>query len=143
MTEMAEHGTWRVAWGPGQDDDEDEWLVVFRLDPLGRDAEGPQVVVMSTAETEYDAYDPEADVTYDVEYSYTTSFDFQIWGPDKDLIAMVNKQAPYSCHNWAVDLNDAREQAIEWFRTSLMILATGARGTERPSSLESPRQIRS
>lgn len=109
---MPETGTggWRVARGPGQDD-EDEWLVVFRLDALGRDAEGAQVVVTSTAVTEYDSYDPEADLTYDVEYSYTTSFAFQIWGPDGDLIALIDKQAPYSCRNWAVDIHDAHEHA--------------------------------
>ena len=110
---MAEPGKWRVAWGPGQvDEDGDEWAVVFRLDALGRDAEGPQIVVTSTAMTEYDSYDPEADVTYDVEYSYTTGFAFQIWAPDGDLIALVSKEAPYSWHNWAVDIDDARDHAM-------------------------------
>ena len=81
MTEMAGPGTWRIAWGPGQvDEDGDEWAVVFRLDALGRDAEGPQIVVTSTALTEYDSYDPEADDTYDEEYSYTTRFTFQVSG---------------------------------------------------------------
>lgn len=105
--------------GPGQDEDEDEWLVVFRLDALGRDAEGPQIVVTSTAMTEYDSYDPEdeddedEDEKYDPEeYSYTTRFAFQIWAPDGDLIALASKEAPYSWHNWAIDIDDARDKAM-------------------------------
>jgi hypothetical protein len=112
VTEIAGPGTWRVAWGPGQvDEDGAEWAVVFRVDGPGRDAEGPQIVVTGTAVTEYDSNDPEADVTYEVEYSYTTRFAFQVWAPNGDLIALASKQAPYSWHNRAVDIDDARDQA--------------------------------
>ena len=109
MTEIAGAGRWRVVWGPDQaNEDSDEWTVVFRLDDLGRDAEGPQVLVTSTSLTEYDSYDPEADATC----SEDTRFLFQIRAPDGDLIALASKQAPHSWHNRAIDIADARDRAM-------------------------------
>jgi hypothetical protein len=98
-------------WGPALHEDDESWIVVFRMDDRPRDAEGPQIVVTSSATTEYDSYDPEQDITHDVEYSYTTSFEYQVWTTGGKLAVHRREQAPYSWHNWAPSLEDALDGA--------------------------------
>lgn len=43
MTESVAAGQRRVVWGSAGDGD--EWVVVFRMDDLPRDSEGPQIVI--------------------------------------------------------------------------------------------------
>jgi hypothetical protein len=103
---------WRVVWGPVLGQEDESWIVVFRMDDRPRDTEGPQIIVTSSAVTEYDSYDPGQDITDDVEYSYTTSFEYQLWAPDSKLIVHRREQAPYDCHNWAPSLEDALDSAL-------------------------------
>jgi hypothetical protein len=112
MNEAIEQGRWRVVWGPVLDEERESWIVVFRMDDRPRDTEGPQIIVTSSATTGYDSYDPEQDITYDVEYSYTTSFEYQVWAPDRKLIVHRCEQAPYGWHNWAPSLQDDRDEAL-------------------------------
>src|ERR1700731_1804423 len=104
---------WRVAWGPGQDEeDADEWLVVLRLDDLERDAEGPQIVGTSTAKTYDDFLDPEDGSTHEA-HCFTTRFEFQVWDRDGSLVAVAEEEAPYSWHGWEAEFGYARDVAMQ------------------------------
>lgn len=112
MTGATAPARWRVAQAPALDEDGETWRVVLRADDRDPGTEGAQIIVTSTAETQYDSYDPEQDVDYDVEYSYTTSFEYQVWAPDDRLTTHWRQQAPYSWHNYAPSFEDALDSAM-------------------------------
>ena len=112
MSEVVNASRWRVAWGPGQDDEDgDEWAVVFRTDDSDRNAEGPQITVVCTANADYDVYDPESSAINAEEYTWTTRADFQVWAQAGKLIAEAGREAPYGWHGYEPDIGEARNTA--------------------------------
>jgi hypothetical protein len=114
MSETIATGQWRVAWGPAAEGD--EWVVVFRLDDLPRDSEGPQIVVTGTPMSSRDEAEGEDDVDVVVCKSFgnRTDFEFQVRNSVGELIENLRMDDPDDYHaGWESEsLSEASERAM-------------------------------
>jgi hypothetical protein len=115
MTETVAAGQWRVAWGP--EEDGDDWVVVFRMDDLPRDSEGPQIVVtgtpMSSGE-ESEGEDDDDDDEDSEEFGNRTDFEYQVRNSAGDVIANMCTDDPNEYHaGWESEsFSEASERAM-------------------------------
>jgi hypothetical protein len=106
-------GSWCVASGP--DKDGDDWVIVFRMDDEDPDSGGPQIVV--TGSPMSSTYQEDGDEDEDEEfasYGNRTDFEYQIWGPDKGLVARLRVEDPDDYHGgWESEsFEEASERAM-------------------------------
>jgi hypothetical protein len=115
MTETVAASQWRVAWGP--DRDGDECVVVFRMDDLARDSEGPQIVVTGTPMSSREEAGGEDDDDDDEEsesFGNSTDFLFQVRNSAGDVIADLYMEDPDDYHaGWESEsFHEASERAM-------------------------------
>jgi hypothetical protein len=110
---------WRVA--SETEEDGDDWVVVFRMDNQEPDSEGPQIVVtgspMSSGGEEDDDEDEDEDDDEGekfVSFGNSTHFEYQIWGPDGNLVARLWREDPNEYHGgWESEsFEEASDRAL-------------------------------
>ena len=105
---------WQIAGEPREDGY--DWVVVFRMDNQEPDSEGPQIVVtgspMSSGGEEDD--DDENESEEFVSYGNSTHFEYQIWGPDGNLVARRRREDPDEYHSgWESEgFKEASDRAL-------------------------------
>jgi hypothetical protein len=108
-------GDWRVAFGPEEDDDGD-YVVVFRRDDLDRDSEGPQIIVTGSTMSDVQEAEDEDEEDYE-SFGNSTDFRYEFRNSAGKVIASISVGDPDDYHggwDW-----DTLEQASE--RASIIV----------------------
>jgi hypothetical protein len=101
---------WRVA--AETEDDGDDWVAVFRMDGQEPGSEGPQIVVTGSPMSSGHEEDDENENF--VSYGNSTHFEYQVWGPDGNLIARLRREDPNEYHSgWESEsFEEASDRAL-------------------------------